>query len=234
MCQRGQALSVGEHYHVFNRGAHKQIIFTNDEDHKRFLMLLLLANTTAPLDVRGALHKYRGHVCVEAFKEKSDKSLVDILAYTLMPNHFHLVLRQKVDGGICAFMRKVCTAYSMYFNTKYNHSGVLFQGRYQSRHINNEAYFRYIFAYVHLNPLDLLESDWKKSGVKDMKRARMLLSSYPYSSYVDYCVHARPEGSILSQEDIPDFLNTQNDLEDLLAWENSPLKNDTDEVIPRF
>ena len=221
MCQRGQTLAVGEHYHVFNRGAHKQLIFKSDEDHRRFLVLLLLANSTCPLDIRGTLQKYNGHVCTDTFNEKSDKSLVDILAYTLMPNHFHLVLRQKTEGGICAFMRKVCTAYSMYFNAKYKHGGVLFQGRYQSKHINNDSYFRYIFSYVHLNPLELLEPHWKNSTPRNSKRLQMLLSSYPYSSYVDYCVQSRPEQNILSIVDIPEFLRMNNDISDFLSWNNS-------------
>src|SRR3989344_2030506 len=99
------------------------------------------------------------------FSEVVDGSLVSVLAYCLMPNHFHLVLRQKNQDGITLFMRKLATAYAMYFNTKYDHSGVLFQCRYKSKHVNTDAYLRWIFSYVHLNPLEIIQPEWKERGI---------------------------------------------------------------------
>jgi len=171
--------------------------------------------------MRGIVNKYRGRSSAEVFlEEESNKTLVDVLGYSLMPNHFHLILRQKADEGIEKFMRKVSTAYSMYFNLLHNHSGTLFQGRYKSIHIDNEAYFRYIFAYVHLNPLELFQSDWKEVGIKKTKQMRDSLSTYKYSSYADYPSSMRPESKILCYEDMPDFLAEQNDLDELIKWES--------------
>ena len=149
--------------------------------------------------------------------EQVDSRLVEIFAYCMMPNHFHLVVRQKEENGIATFMKKLTTAYSMYFNTKYEHSGTLFQGRFKSRHIGTEAYFRYIFAYVHLNPLEIFQSDWKERGISDKKLAREFMQDYSHSSFLDYPTSTRPEGVILSVDSAPDFLKTQNDLEELLA-----------------
>lgn len=212
-------LTIGETYHVYNRGAHKSAIFMNDSDYDRFLLLSFLCNSSAPVLVRDVLTKYRGRTSVNIFDEepKPNSPLVSVLAYALMPNHYHFILRQIEDGGISAFMRKVGTAYTMYFNTKYDHSGVLTQGKFQSRHIDNEPYFRYIFSYVHLNPVDLVESDWENKGIRNKKQVRDFLNDYRYSSFVDYAVGQRAESVILDMADIPGFLTTQNDLEDMLA-----------------
>ena len=220
--QRGTALSIGETYHIYNRGAHKRATFTNDEDYNRFLILLLASNSKRSFELRHLLKKHEGQHLDKIFEEFFDQDLVDVLAYCLMPNHFHLVLRQKSENGIEKFIQKLCTAYSMYFNTKYEHSGVLFQGRYQSVHIDNEAYYRYIFAYLHLNPIELLQSDWKEVGIKNSSRTRKFLSTYRYSSYIDYSNIVRRERTILAKDDIPDFLKQQNDLEDLLKWHTLP------------
>ena len=212
-------LAVGETYHIYNRGAHKNKIFTNSADFQRFVLLLLLCNGEEPMVMRNLLKKYQGRDLVEIFEnEKPQSPLVSILAYCLMPNHFHLVLRQKSEEGIAKFMNKVGTAYGMYFNTKYEHSGVIFQGRFQSRHIDSEEYFRYIFSYVHLNPLELIEPNWKDEGFKEVDKVKTLFESHTFSSYNDYFLGMRPERALLDLESIPDFLNSQNDFEELLRW----------------
>jgi putative transposase len=220
---RGHHLAEGETYHVYNRGAHKSALFTSSRDYDRFLLLLYLSNTEDPVHVGNLFFKYKGRSSLELLDEVDvilrTERLVDLLAYTLMPNHFHLVVRQKNKGGITQFMRKLSTAYSMYFNTRYRHSGVVFQGRFQSSCIDNEAYFRYIFAYTHLNPIDLIRPDWKTLGVRDKKEVRAFLEEYRYSSFIDYSVGARKETKLLAIEDAPDFLRKQNDLDDLLKWQ---------------
>src|SRR3989344_5882696 len=227
--QRNVPLVAGETYHLFNRGAHKRNIFTNDADYQRFLLLLLLANHSDPVNLRDLFIHYKGRSFVEIFREeKPDKSLVDILAYNLMPNHFHLVARQKKDIGVTAFMKNVAIAYSMYFNTKYGHSGTLFQGRFKSSHIDTEPYFRYIFSYVHLNSLDLFESGWKEKGLRDLDGARKYVNSYRHSSFFDYTGNDRAEKALLSLSQAPEFLTTQNDLEELLSTitKDGPLYGD--------
>ena len=212
-------LTTAETYHVYNRGAHKQPIFINDFDRNRFLLLLYIANHSERLHLGNLLQKYKGRSSMDVLiEEVMDKSLVDMFAYSLMPNHFHLILRQKIDGGITTFMKKVGTAYSMYFNAKYGHSGVLFQGRFKSKHVDTDDYFRYLFAYVHLNPLELVEPGWKEHGLKDNEKIRKFMASYRYSSHYDYTLGDRVERAILSYAEAPEFLKTSNDVEDLLRW----------------
>jgi putative transposase len=217
--RRGASLASGEVYHIYNRGAHKQRIFTCKDDYVRFLLLLHVTNTTSPVDMRQLFAKYRGKPFLDIFtSEHPDKSLVDVLAFSLLPNHFHLILRQKADQGISTFLRKVSTAYSMYFNTKYAHSGILSQGPFKSRHIDDQTYFRYIFSYVHLNPLDNVEPAWKMGIFGNRGAMANFLSTYKYSSFYDYFVGERPERAILAYDQRPDFLKTQNDLEEFLRW----------------
>ena len=216
---RKAPLVTGEAYHIYNRGAHKQAIFTNEADYRRFLIILHLCNDSEASNISDLLgtKKYRERFSGDIFLEERDKSLVDILAYTLMSNHFHLVLRQKSDEGISRFMRKVGVAYSMYFNTRYEHSGVLFEGRFRSSHLDSEPYFRWIFPYVHLNPLSLLEQNWEEAGVSDVQDAELFLRDYPYSSYYDYYVGERQERAILAHSEAKDFVDSEADIHALLT-----------------
>ena len=222
---RDAALVAGETYHVYNRGAHKQEIFKDERDYRRFLALLYLANSSSPVHVGNTFKKYGGLFSFQFKEEGVDRALVGIHAYSLMPNHFHIVLQPKTDHGLPVFMKKLSTAYSMYFNKRYEHSGVVFQGPYKSRHVNNEAYFRYIFSYVHLNPISLTIPDWETEGLGNLELVRNFFNKYPYSSYFDYSVQARAEREILAFQDAPPFLKEMNDLEELLKWyknEDSP------------
>ncbi|MEI7709164.1 MAG: transposase [bacterium] len=140
------------------------------------------------------------------FKEKREKTLVSILGYCLMPNHFHLILCEHTEGGISKFMGKLLTAYSMYFNTKYERSGPLFTHPFRSEHIDKESQYMYIFSYVHLNPLSIIDKTWKEEGIKNKKDAEEFLRKYPFSSYQDFLNKNRPESKIVDFSLIPDYI----------------------------
>ena len=232
LMQRRAPLAVDEVYHVYNRGAHKARIFRRDADKDRFQLLLYLANDSSPLSFRELSLKYKGRSFADAFvRETPDKSLVDVLAYSLMPNHFHLMLRQKTEEGITTFIKKLATAYSMYFNGQHKHSGVLFQGRFKSSHIDGNAYFRYLLSYIHLNPIELVEPQWKEEKIQDPRRARTFLNRYRHSSFYDYSVRERPERVILAHDEIRDVLGKQNDFEELLEARKEILRDGSVEAF---
>lgn len=206
-----------EIYHVYNRGAHKELIFKDFSDYRRFSLLLYLANSSARLHLSNTLRQYQGPSLLQIYESGlADKALVDVLAYCLMPNHFHLLLRQKAESGVSQFMKKLMTGYSMYFNLKHDHSGVLFQGRFKSRHVNSDEYFRYIFSYIHLNPMDLFDSEWKEKP-KDPVAIGSFLKDFDHSSYPDYSRKNRPEREILSIETVQGLLGNPNNIDELLS-----------------
>jgi REP element-mobilizing transposase RayT len=84
-------------------------------------------------------------------KLKNEKALVSIISYCLLPNHFHLILKQEVEGGISKFMQKLGTSYARYFNEKYERSGSLFQGKFKATIIRSEYGLPTLTTYVNLN-----------------------------------------------------------------------------------
>ena len=214
---RQTPLAIGETYHVYNRAAHKIPIFLEERDYERILALLYLGNAGRAIDVRDVLKGRTDEGPSFVFSQEVDRSMVDVLGYSLLPNHFHLILRQKSEDGITRFMRKVCTGYSMYFNLKYSHSGTLFQGRFKSSHLDTDPYFKWIFPYVHLNPVALTDPKWQEKGISDLARATEALRRYRYSSFYDYYVGERPERAILAYEEADGLLDKASDLEGLLA-----------------
>ena len=123
-----------------------------------------------------------------------------------MPNHFHLILYEHMENGISRFMGKLLTAYSMYFNTKYERSGPLFTRPFRSEHIRNEPQYMYIFSYIHLNPLSIIEKDWKEYGIKNETKAVEFLKRYEFSSYQDFLQNNRHVGKIIDISLIPDYI----------------------------
>lgn len=168
-----------EFYHVYNRGVDKRTIFLSHRDYSRFLLALeVFNNSDSSPNFRRLLDAVRGPT-----SNKVRGSLVDIAAFCLMPNHFHLLVRQRGQHGVTQFMRKLGTGYTMYFNKKNERSGVLFQGRFKAVHVKSDPQLEHLARYIHLNPLDLLESRWKDRGVKNWIRAASFLEQYPWSSY---------------------------------------------------
>ena len=174
-------------YHIYNRGVEKRKVFLDKDDYFRFVHDLFEFN-----DERSAnnLYYYRLPFLksyeVEPHKMSKRKLLVEIIAFCLMPNHFHLLLRQNVDDGIVRFMQKLGTGYTMYFNQKYERVGGLFQGRFKAVLIEKESHFLYLPHYVHLNPLDLSMPSWRDKRIENTQKVLNFLESYRWSSYLDH------------------------------------------------
>ena len=172
-------------YHIYNRGVEKRVIFTSDKDRLRFIHYLFDFNDVNPsINNYYYLNKY-SEVGPHYIK-KPRKLLVELSAFCLMPNHFHLLLRQKVENGIVKFMQKIGTGYAMYFNKKYERVGALFQGKFKAVLVSGDEYFKYLPYYIHLNPLDLITPEWREYKIRDYKKAVNFLDQYRWSSYLDY------------------------------------------------
>jgi len=176
---RSTTIFEGEYYHILNRGVHKRPIFNNDQDRYRFLFLI--THFQSPFiftDVGQAVKIFkeslRQHsVLTSNIQEIVQGRRVELTAFTLMPNHFHLIVKEMKTGGIATFMQRLQNGYTKYFNIKNEMNGHLFQGPYRLVHIKDNEQLLYTSAYIHRNCRELKE--WKDREAE-----------YPWSSYQDY------------------------------------------------
>ena len=188
-----------ELYHVLNRGVEKRNIFMDQRDYVRFVHDLYEFNDEKPaLNVNYSFKKM--DLRNPYIRERDN--IVDIHGWCLMRNHYHLLLSERIEGGLTLFIRKLNVGYANYFNERYNRVGSLFQGRTKRIHINSDAYFLHILNYIHFNPLDYTSysRNWRGRRVEDPKRAHHYLLKYRWSSYLDYC--AKPNFPSLITTDL--------------------------------
>jgi len=205
----------GEYYHIYNRGNSKQKIFHDEEDYLRFMALLYVSNTNQKFD----FYNLNRSLNSNTYKLELINQYVSIGSYCLMPNHFHILITEKIEGGISNFMQKLSTAYVMYYNKKYKRSGSLFEGKFKSEHLNTDNYLRYIFSYIHLNPVKLIQKDWEKRGIKDKKLVMEYLNKYRYSSYLDFIGEKRPQKQILDLKAFPEYFpNKKSFIKEIFQW----------------
>ncbi len=136
-----------------------------------------------------------------------------------MPNHFHILATPLVEDGLTTFMGKLGTGYSMYFNKKYKRTGALFQGTFKSEHADNDEYLKYLYAYIHLNPVKLIDKNWQEEGSKDAAKSFDFAASFAYSSLPDYLGQVRPENAIINPDPFPQYFSTAADMKaELFDW----------------
>lgn len=205
----------GEYYHIYNRGNGKQKIFHDKEDYLRIINLLYTCNSTTNFKTY-LLNRSKDK---NPYLFERGEQLVSIGAYAVMPNHFHLLITENNKGGVSRFMQKLTTAYVMYYNQKYERTGSLFEGKFKSEHASNDKYLKYLFSYIHLNSIKLLQKDWKERGIKNKKLALEYLSGYRYSSFVDYTGEVRDQGMILNIENFPNYFpSKKNFIKEIIEW----------------
>jgi len=195
--------TVNEFYHLYNRGNSKQKIFHNKEDYFHFMSLMYVCNSKNNFRAL-SLGKKETH-----YDFDRGKNIVSIGAYCLMPNHFHILITEKEEGDISKFMQKLSTAYSMYYNKKYERNGGLFEGKFKSQHANTDRYLKYLFSYIHLNPIKLIDKEWREKGIKNIPLAINHLQNYKYSSYSDYLSKQSTQNLVLNVKDFPNYFSTK-------------------------
>lgn len=189
-------------YHVFNRGIERRTVFQNTREFQRALELINFYNhkdipirysqfLQLPLEVRES-----------AFKRLSEgERLVDILAFCLMPNHFHFLFRQKIDNGISTFISNFTNSYTKYFNTKYERIGPLFEGVFKAVFIETDDQLIHLSRYIHLNPV-------VSSIIKDDQ-----LLDYRWSSYPAYMSLSKDSAPVLDKKTVLSFFKTSKQYE---------------------
>lgn len=139
------------YYHIYNRGLNKRVIFKDDYDYSVFLNLLKRYLSGEPIkDKQGRLYE-------------SLHGEIELLAFCIMPTHFHLLVYQKDSQAMTKLLHKITTSYTAYFNKKYKRSGPLFQDRFKASRISKDDYLLHISRYIHLNPKDY--TNWQYSSL---------------------------------------------------------------------
>ena len=211
MSKRKISFVPGEYYHIYNRGNDKRIIFHDEQDHKRFLALLFLCNSKNKVDI--------SELQDDLFSVARGGAFVAIGAYCLMPNHFHILATPLEEKGVSAFMQKLTTAYCMYYNSKYSRTGSLFEGKFKSEHVDTDRYLKYLFSYIHLNPVAFVYKEWKKQGIKNKAQTLDFLSTYHYSSFPEYQGKKRKESDIVNKGPFPEYFpTTLSFMKEILVW----------------
>lgn len=164
---RNVVFADNQFYHVFNRGVEKRIVFLDKRDCDRFLETLDYYRFKNP----PSRFSFRKRPILSK-KKNNNIPIVELLCFCLMPNHFHLLLKQLEENGISNFLSKVTNSYTKYFNTKYKRVGPLFQGSFKAVRVESDEQLSHVARYIHLNPLiDYI--------VKDLRK-------FPFSSYPEY------------------------------------------------
>lgn len=215
-----------EIYHVIIRGVGGAPIFKNEQDYYRAIFSLFEFNNANPVNIfrrRKEIKNVKQILKNKLIQTKRGQSsypgvlglssselstvflpdmrdlLVNIFAFCFMPNHIHLLIQQIKNNGITRFMRKLGTGYASYFNKKYDRKGHLFQSRFNAIHIENNDQLKTVFNYIHLNPVSLIEPNWKELGIKDPKKVNKFLESFKWSSYLD-CIGKKNFPSVTERD----------------------------------
>lgn len=176
MPRRVYVLATGEYYHVFNRTIDKRPIFLGTRECKRAINVMRYYSFDRPpvkFSKFITLSKEMRASIMNALIK--GKTLVDFTAYCLMPNHFHILLKQKLDNGISKFMANFQNSYVHYFNTKSERKGPIWQGQFKAVRIEDDTQLLHVSRYIHLNP-------YTSFLVGDVE----ILQRYPWSSLPEY------------------------------------------------
>ena len=185
----------GDIFHILNRGVEKREIFYSEKDYLRFIHNLYDFNNTKyalPYPQRCKFRKTE-YVVSEPKKEK----IVDLLCWVLMPNHSHNLAQERIDCGASVFSKKIFGGYTKYINETHDRSGVLFQGKSKIISIKRDAHFFHLPFYIMSNPIELIEPNWKKRGIRNLGRVIKFLEGYNRSSFPD----------LIGKENFPYIIN---------------------------
>ena len=227
---RNLTFAQDEYYHLFNRGNLKQEIFRDDADRARFLFLILSFQSpktkfynvrrftdTLKRFVQHSVLNKTVHTMHDEIISITQSRIIDLVCFALMPNHFHLLVREKEEGGISKYMQRVLNGYTKYWNTKYAQSGHLFQGPFQAVRVEDDHQLRYLSAYIHRNPHELTE--WRGRAWE-----------YPWSSYQDYAQDNR-WGELLQLDTVRGQYNDGEDYHKFVETSGAKDERDADEEL---
>ena len=223
---------VGSYVHVLKRGARGLPITRDEKDKWRFVRLLYYMNDEFKDDFWE-----RNTVDLTMFERPGtwpeQKPIVKILAWTLMPNHFHLLLQEIIEGGITKFLQKLCGSMSMSFNSKYKERGSIFQGAYKSKTVGEDRYLRWLASYIMVKNIFELYPGGLEAAANNFEKAWGWANQYKFSSFINY---AQKSDSPILQKDIleevfkeSEFKSSAREIILSRTWEKGDLRTLTAE-----
>lgn len=192
-------LIKGQIYHIVNRGVNHQAIFKDKRDYTRLLDIISFYQFIKP-PLRFSFFERLSIKEKERFwnnLEKKNQKLVNLLSFCLMPNHFHILIRQESDNGISKFLANFQNSFTKYFNTRHKRIGHLMQGQFKAVRIETNEQLLHASRYIHLNPY----TSYVVKNVKDLKK-------YPWSSLSEYIGNAKK--NICETETILSHFSSRN------------------------
>ncbi len=211
----------GDILHVLNRGVEKRKIFLNKRDYLRFVHNLYDFN-----DTKNAISysdRRRANLDVACPRKKKGEALVDVLCWTLMVNHPHILVQEKIDNGVGRYSQKLFDGFTKYFNSINERSGVLFQGRSKRILVEHDAHLLHLPFYILSNPLDSFQPDWREQGIRNSKKAFEFLENYQWSALPD----------LIGKENFPEVIN-KNSFFELFDTNEKRFKKDFIEWLESY
>jgi len=189
----------GDIYHLTARRIGNEILSGDEQDLLRLIYSIYEFNNAEHVSIarrrqqRAAFKKLkeaavRGQTSYIVVEQDKRTKLVEVLAFAIMPNHIHLLVRQLSDGGISKFMQKFGSGYANWFKEKYNQKGKghFFTNRFNAVHIEDDDQLRTVLVYIFTNPVALVEPGFKERGVANVEKSiNFLENDYRWSSYWD-------------------------------------------------
>jgi len=181
---RKEKFVTEEYYHIYNRTIANYSVFNNEGNAKRLLQAFLFANSTKSSEAFQVLRNNKESSVKESLEIiKRGEKLVDLLCYAIMPDHYHLLIKERKENGIINFVHKCDISISKYINIKNDRKGPLFESRFKSKHVDINDYLVHLSAYIHLNPLDIITGkEWREHKLDNWSKIRKPLLNFPWSS----------------------------------------------------
>lgn len=215
---RKEKFVPGEYYHIYSRTILNSAEFKNYKNAGRLKQAFLISNSTNSSEAFQFIRNYKNAPTEDILKIlESGKKLIDILCYTIMPDHYHLLVREIKDDGIKNFIHKCNTSIAKYINIKNERRGPLFESRFKSKHINTNEYLLHLSLYIHLNPLDfLVGKDWRKHALKNWPLIKPKLLNYQWSSLKHFLNITQKNPIISGAEIIKEQFDSEKEYENFL------------------
>ena len=231
---RKEKLVPNEYYHIYCRTVLKIPEFSGNENANKLAQNFLLANSTNSSQAFDYLRANQYSTLERAIEiAKEGEKLVDILCYSIKPNHYHLLIKELKENGATDFTRRCNTSIAKYINTKTERKGPLFESNFKSKHIDSNEYLLHLSVYVHLNPLDFLSGkEWRTNQLTDWHTNKNKLLDYQWSSLKHFIKEDFSDPRISGEEIISSQFNNKNEYEVFLKeWSEYSFNKINDIVI---